>query len=292
VRTTLDLLRPLDFAEAAVADGVVAGNNVAKFRVLARAWQEIRAAGGELRILDVGAGTGLLWRAVLPAAPGVRLTIVEPGDVAVEAEQSLPRGQVTIHRRPVEQLRAELAGRFNLVVSTSVLEHVRRKRPFLATCLEALRPDGLVLLTYDDSHFGVSLRNDLRNRVSQLLAALGQDRWYAKPVSDDEVVGLLASLGAEVQLRRYHSARDQKPFIKRLPESEWPEFLSLWLALEEHANVAANTQQHLREFMLSVYLEIVRRESTAATSRPGAGHAARGEAPPQATRPRGLSSAT
>jgi SAM-dependent methyltransferase len=248
----------LEFADDAAAAGVSSGNNVAKFRVLARAWQEIRRAGGRLRILDVGAGSGFLWRAALPAAPDVHLTIVEPGRDALEAERSLPRGQVTIHRRTVQELEGQLAGRFDLVVSTSVLEHVRRKEGFLAACLSALRPGGLMLMTYDDSHFGLSLRDDVRNRLSQALAVLGQEQWYAKAVDEAEVQTLLDDLGVEVRLRRYHSAPDQKAFIKTLPFSEWPGFLAFWLALEEYVNVRADPAR-LRDFMLSTYLELLPR---------------------------------
>jgi tRNA (cmo5U34)-methyltransferase len=83
------------------------------------------AAAPAPRVLDLGAGTGLLSLLVSAAAPGTQVTLVDvaAGMLAVAADQLASRG--VPHRRIVGDLRDPLpAGPYHAVVSALAIHHL------------------------------------------------------------------------------------------------------------------------------------------------------------------------
>lgn len=105
--------------------------------------RELAAGRGALSILEVGAGRSALPRWLKSLDLGVPLS-VSVQDVTAINEAHLRREADEVLIGPLE--RHAIAGRFDLVLSTFVYEHVARPRAFLDRCLEALRPGGKLVL--------------------------------------------------------------------------------------------------------------------------------------------------
>jgi tRNA (cmo5U34)-methyltransferase len=99
--------------------------------------------GEEPRVLDLGAGTGLLSAAVRDAAPGARLTLLDGARPMLEvARRRLGTGPEIL----AGDLRGALpAGPFDAVVSALAIHHLadEEKRALFARILDVLRPGGI-----------------------------------------------------------------------------------------------------------------------------------------------------
>jgi tRNA (cmo5U34)-methyltransferase len=95
------------------------------YRTAVQAAAPALAAASEPRVLDLGAGTGLLSLLVSAAVPGVHVTMVDAaaGMLAVAAEQLTSRD--VPHRAVVADLREPLpAGPYHAVVSALAIHHL------------------------------------------------------------------------------------------------------------------------------------------------------------------------
>jgi tRNA (cmo5U34)-methyltransferase len=96
------------------------------------------------RVLDLGAGTGLLSAAVLDRHPGVEVVLLDGApEMLARSQERLPADSSTI---VVGDLRAALpAGPFDAVVSALAIHHLEdpQKRELFARIHAALRPGGV-----------------------------------------------------------------------------------------------------------------------------------------------------
>jgi tRNA (cmo5U34)-methyltransferase len=96
------------------------------------------------RVLDLGAGTGLMSRAVLDRHPDVELVLLDgSAEMLAHAAQRLPSGSTTI---VVADLRDELPeGPFDAIVSALAIHHLEHpdKRELLRRVRERLRGGGV-----------------------------------------------------------------------------------------------------------------------------------------------------
>jgi tRNA (cmo5U34)-methyltransferase len=95
------------------------------------------------RVLDVGAGTGLMGAAVMARHPQVELVLVDGAEeMLAQARERLPASAITT---VVADMRERLpAGPFDAVVSALAIHHLedRDKRELFARVHEVLRPGG------------------------------------------------------------------------------------------------------------------------------------------------------
>jgi tRNA (cmo5U34)-methyltransferase len=96
------------------------------------------------RVLDLGAGTGLLSAVILDRYPDVELVLLDGAqEMLSRAHERLPAQSITTI---VGDLREELpAGPFDAVVSALAIHHIEdlAKRDLLARVRDALRPGGV-----------------------------------------------------------------------------------------------------------------------------------------------------
>ena len=103
------------------------------------------AAGGLIaRVLDLGAGTGLLSAAVAEAYPAARFELLDGSpEMLAEAQQRLGERVVAVY---VQDLAGELpAGPFDAVVSALAIHHLEHadKRSLFGRVRDVLRPGGV-----------------------------------------------------------------------------------------------------------------------------------------------------
>lgn len=97
----------------------------------------------ELKICDVGAGYGIFLEELRQALPGALLHAIEPGREL--AEVCRKKGFETLEASAENS--EKWAGRFDLVISSEVIEHVFSPQDFLQALGQLAKPDGIVLIT-------------------------------------------------------------------------------------------------------------------------------------------------
>ncbi len=100
-----------------------------------------------LRLLDIGCGGGLLSEPM--ARLGFDVTAVDASERNIKtasthaAEQGLT---IDFRASTAEQLEADGAGPFDVILNMEVIEHVADPCEFLRTCARLLAPDGLMIV--------------------------------------------------------------------------------------------------------------------------------------------------
>jgi 2-polyprenyl-6-hydroxyphenyl methylase/3-demethylubiquinone-9 3-methyltransferase len=107
-----------------------------------------RAGLAGRRVLDVGCGGGILSESM--AARGAEVTGIDLGAAPLEVARLhlLETGlQVDYRQVPVEDLAAEMPGRFDVVTCMEMLEHVPDPASVVKACAELVRPGGQVFFS-------------------------------------------------------------------------------------------------------------------------------------------------
>ena len=108
---------------------------------------DVRAPFEGLTLLDIGCGGGLLSEPM--ARLGLDVTAIDASErnINTAATHAAEQG-VAITYRPAtaEQLLAEGAGPFDVVLTMEVIEHVADPGEFLRTCSRLLKPGGLMIV--------------------------------------------------------------------------------------------------------------------------------------------------
>ena len=106
-----------------------------------------RAPFEGLTLLDIGCGGGLLSEPM--ARLGFAVTAIDASERNIKTASTHADEQgLTIGYRPAtaEQLLAEGAGPFDVVLTMEVIEHVADPGQFLRTCSQLLKPGGLMIV--------------------------------------------------------------------------------------------------------------------------------------------------
>jgi 2-polyprenyl-6-hydroxyphenyl methylase/3-demethylubiquinone-9 3-methyltransferase len=152
-----------------------------------------------LRLLDIGCGGGLLSEPM--ARLGFQVTGADASarNIGTAKAHAEPQGLSINYRcATAEELLAEGAGPFDVVLNMEVIEHVADPREFLRTCAGLMAPGGLMI---------VATLN--RTAKALLLAKIGAEyvlRWlppgthdWRKFLKPDEIRGFLADVPVQVQ---------------------------------------------------------------------------------------------
>jgi SAM-dependent methyltransferase len=198
--------------------------NAAKHYCLQLIGRRVRAADGRLRILDVGCGDARNFVELLRAYPDVEYVGFDPSAAAVDAARrnlAGRRAEIFLGR-----LGEPLAPAADVVVSFSVLEHVRSRREYLDAIAASLAADGTVYLNYDYGHFGREAT--AVDRVKTLLRLQG-------PVDTDGFRRIATAAGLRIVDEKAFNT-DLKLAFRDVPPERQDEFMQRWLDVELYLN--------------------------------------------------------
>jgi SAM-dependent methyltransferase len=186
-----------------------------------------RFDGGAADVLDLGSGTSKDFVEVLRRYPAVRYTGIEYRQASLDRARQLLAGRpgVELVSGFGESVQAGYAGRFDLTLSLSVLEHVKRLREFLRSSVRVTRPGGWIVHRYDLGHALHSVSRYERAKVflCRTIPAVMPARHFTTHPDLREVVRTLEDAGAEVREVRYAQLPGLKGMMNRIdwdaPES-------------------------------------------------------------------------
>lgn len=210
--------------------------NLAKLRVVVELAERLRASERPLAVVDVGCAGPTpfnLWDPLLTAWPDrLRLTGVDVRGVERTRAVAESRGyRVELLQVDGYAFAAALGRTFDAVVSTQVLEHVRRPLPFLREVRKLLLPGGTAWLTFDSGHFR---REALVERVRHLLGPVLPERFHDRGVTAERLRELADGSGFEVEELRYANLHPLKQVDNHeVSPPHRAAYLRAWMALED-----------------------------------------------------------
>lgn len=149
-------------------------------------------------VLDVGCGCGF-HDVALAEHPGVeRVVGIDPSARSIEvADREYAHPKVA--RRVADVLELPAPGRFDLVVSFQVIEHLRRQEEFLRACAGQARPGGIVAVATPNRR---SLVNRLRTVAGRPPEFVDPQHFAELDAAELKAMGSLAGLESFAVLGR------------------------------------------------------------------------------------------
>ncbi len=208
---------------------LLTSGNSAKIYCLDWLDQYLSTHQNSVRILDLGCGEALNFVNLLGKYPHqLNYVGVEPSRQACQLSRENLRGlPATIIEGYAYELKRELTGKFDLVISFSVLEHVYRRLAFLQTAKQYLADDGFFLINYDSGHFH-SGREKAKNILGPVLATFGWEKYYQSFVSEAEFRRLIDFVGFTVVDQKFFNT-ELKGIAKVIPPEQKENFNRRWL---------------------------------------------------------------
>ena len=149
-------------------------------------------------VLDVGCGAGLLCEPLARMGGAVTGVDAAPENIEVAALHAAGSGLEIDYR--AGELAAQRLGKFDVVVSLEVIEHVADPVAFLAQLTMRLKPDGLLLLsTPNRTAASKLLLVEAAERLGQVPRGTHDWGQFLKP---DELVALLEENGMKLATMR------------------------------------------------------------------------------------------
>jgi 2-polyprenyl-3-methyl-5-hydroxy-6-metoxy-1,4-benzoquinol methylase len=155
--------------------------------------------GGERRCFDLGCGNGSVARAV--SLRGWSVTGVDPSDEGiVQARRAYP--DLALHQAEADPGLAERFGRFPVVYSLEVVEHVYAPRVFARTLAALTQPEGVAIVSTPYHGYWKNLALAVTGRMDAHFTALW-DHGHIKFWSFSTLRALLSEAGfTRVEFRR------------------------------------------------------------------------------------------
>ncbi len=218
-----------------------------------RVLRDMGAHERPLRVLDMGCGTARNIVPSLALFPQLTYVGVEPSptaQVAKEAVASYPNARVH-HQLGYEAIPEAEEGSFDIVLSLSVLEHVKQLPKFIATSVRYAKHGGTIIHRYDLGHslYPSSMKEQLQILLGARVPQILGEHNFVRYVPEKEVRDLLTISGAEATRSTYHQMRDHK-HLEKIAGNEWETALRELHAWEyDHAAVIASLPLTEREHL-------------------------------------------
>lgn len=186
-----------------------------------------------LRILDLGSGQSLNFKNLVEKYPTISYTGLEPNPSEhVLAQQHFVKcSNVILINALAYQDHPLLDATYDLVISLSVLEHVKNLKPFLDFSAQKTASGGHCVHLYDLGHALYPL--SIKEKIHVFLCSNSVTRsWipeikFASYVNHDNVVKILDAAGAHHQKTTYHNMPNHVQMIKSSTELDMSLFKNL-----------------------------------------------------------------
>lgn len=210
------------------------------------------AAGRSIRVLDVGCGTASYVPDLLKTFPQITYVGIEPiiasFEKAIEYTKDLPNAKVHFGLA-YDALTEYEDESFDVLISLSVLEHVKRLNEFMQFCNRYLKSGGLMVHRYDLGHalhthsWKEWLHVQLGNRVPQVLP----ETRFVRYVPEAEVIASYEKVGITPFRSSYHQMPSAKALEKQLRETTSTAIEELCLWERTHQAAFASIPTEIRE---------------------------------------------
>lgn len=213
-------------------------NSIVRTKMLTAVWQ-LAKQKETVYVLDAGCGNARMWVGLLQALPNVHYYGVEPATGLVKtAQDNLPSQNTHIVAGTAENVSTYFPDvKFDIIISRAVLEHVYYRHDYLESLKEVLATTGKIYLTWGTQHFKGGLKDHSYNIISQLLAAIGNHRYYTRNVSHAWFERTIEKLKFHIDKKAGYSLLANKKMHKYVSDTQQSQqALLLWLALEENYN--------------------------------------------------------
>ncbi len=174
-------------------------------------------------ILDLGSGRSINFLHLLKNYPELRYVGLEPNQR--DAEEALRVFKNYPNVRIINNLAyssLEELGQFDIVISLSVLEHVKHLKDFLSFSASKVKHGGQLIHLYDLGHF--LYPSSLKERIhvglckNSLTSIFIPETKFCKYVNQIEVVKFLEETGINIKKITYHNMPHLVFFLKNLKE--------------------------------------------------------------------------
>lgn len=179
-------------------------------------------SGVPVRVLEVGCGTAVYVPAMIEKYPQLEYVGIEPiEDSFVAAEKNLdgvPRVTVS-SQLGYDAIEGLEDASFDVVISFSVLEHVKQLGKFLDMSARYVKKGGRMVHRYDLGHalYPWSLKERLHVFLGNTIPSILPERRFVRYVPMDEVVSHYKRLlGTDPDKYTYHQMRSHKSLEKAL----------------------------------------------------------------------------
>ena len=175
-------------------------------------------------ILDLGSGLSLNFLPLLKKFPELTYVGVEPSkEHAKQARLTLAGFKnAKIYNADGYVSSGDKWGTFDLVISFSVLEHIKQLEKFLKNSIAAARPGGLVVHCWDLGHalHPSSFKERLQVGLGNHLPAVLPEHKFVRMLFPSEASRLMERYGLKIEKISYHQMYCHKAFLNLLDQSE------------------------------------------------------------------------
>lgn len=174
-------------------------------------------------LLDLGSGQSSRFGAFFERYPELTYVGVEPNpsEAAIATKLLAESPRATVYNRLAYD--SVPGAPFDIVLSLSVLEHVKQLDRFLENSVAMTKSGGHIVHRYDLGHslYPSSLKERLQIFLGNHFPKLLPEHKFVRYVDPDDVVKTLERSGARVTKITYHQMPDHKCFSKEfVPSSE------------------------------------------------------------------------
>ncbi len=190
--------------------------------------------GGIISILDLGSGESRSVIPLLKRYPQTRYVGIEPSETAAAIARILlaPFPNARVYTQLAYEPLPDEAP-FDIVLSLSVLEHVKQLDRFLANSIAMAKGGGRIIHRYDLGHslHPSSIKERFQVFLGNHFPKLLPEHKFVRYVNPDEVVRSIEKAGAHVDAVTYHQMPNHKQFLKDfVPTSDEAETLATRLS--------------------------------------------------------------
>lgn len=235
--------------------------NTAKMMVIERL-KEIIAKKDKVVILDVGCGNLNLWIDADFNFSNLIIYGIDIDDktleIAKKNAKNLAKDSFHIYQAKIKELPNLFNFKFDVIVSTQVLEHLPDLESSFRSIAAVMKDDSIGLFTLDSGYYKphMSIIGKSIAYLARLKHRLGSG-FYVRPLNEQILRVNLNAGGLELMTVK-HYALDPLKYIHNhiLPQDKQDNFAANWKKLEE-LNEDRNVIEKIKHNLMALYVEVI-----------------------------------